>query len=612
MLSSIRHLFIGSPLPTHQLAERRLNKVRALAAFSPDALSSIAYANQEIFLGLVVAGSAGLALSLPIGLTITGLLILVAISYFQTIHGYPSGGGSYIVARENLGLMPGLLAAAALLIDYLLTAAVSLTAGVAAIASAFPMLWPYRVPLALLLLLVITLTNLRGTRETGTLMAIPVYLFLFTYLSMLAYGAIRALNEGPGSLPNVAPPASQALTTFLVLRAFSSGCTALTGIEAISNGIPAFRPPEAKNAGQTLIVMALLMGLLFVGSIGLTQFLAVVAGPDETILSALARRLLGEGPAYLVIQASTLLILVVATNTSFAGFPRLAAILGSDGFLPRQLRGLGDRLVFNNGILLLAIATGILIIVFGGDTHALIPLFAVGVFLAFTLSQSGMVVHWWRERKGNWWLKAGINGVGALVTGTTLMIVGVSKFAQGAWITVLMIPLLVTIFLQIRAHYHEVAEQLSMKLSVPAWQSFAPLRVVVPISGVHRGDIDAVNFARSISKHVTGVYIELEPGDGELIREKWAKWWPDVPLVNVPSPYRSIIEPLLDFLDEMDSQHHDGQLATVVLPEFVPAKWWHGLLHNQTAWLIKTALLYRRRHLGFQRVIIDVPYHLKR
>jgi amino acid transporter len=612
MLSAIKHLLIGSPLPTQQLAERRLNKVRALAAFSPDALSSIAYANQEIFLGLVVAGSAGLALSWPVGLTITGLLILLAISYFQTIHGYPSGGGSYIVARENLGLLPGLLAAAALLIDYVLTAAVSLTAGVAAIASAFPMLWPYRVSLALFLLLVITLINLRGTRETGTLMAIPVYLFLFTYLSMLAYGVIRALGEGPGSLSTVAPPASQALTVFLVLRAFSSGCTALTGIEAISNGVPAFQPPEAKNAGRTLIVMALLMGLLFVGSIGLTQFLAVVAGPDETILSALARRLLGEGPAYLVIQVSTLLILAVAANTSFADFPRVAAILAGDGFLPRQLRGLGDRLVFNNGILLLAIAAGVLIILFGGDTHALIPLFAVGAFLAFTLSQLGMVLHWWRERKRNWWLKAGINGVGALVTGTTLIIVGVSKFAQGAWFTVLLIPLLVAIFLQIRTHYRQVAEQLSLRGLSPSRRSFTPLRVVVPISGVHRGDIDAVDFACSISENVTAVYIELEPGAGTRIREKWVQWWPDVPLVIVPSPYRSTIGPLLDFLDEMDTQQEDGQLAAVVLPEFIPAKWWQNLLHNQTAWLIKSALLYRRRHLGLRRVIIDVPYHLQR
>ncbi len=612
MLSGIKHLLLGSPLPTQQLVRERLNKIRALAAFSPDALSSIAYANQEIYLAMIVAGSAGLSLSLPIGLAITGLLILIALSYFQTVHGYPSGGGSYIVARENLGILPGLVAAAALLIDYLLTAAVSLTAGVAAIASAFPVLWPHRVILSLFLLFVITMINLRGLRETGTLMAIPVYLFLFTYLPMLAYGVVRALTDGPGALATTAPPATQPLTIFLVLRAFSAGCTALTGIEAISNGVPAFQPPEAKNAGRTLMVMTLLMGLLFLGSIGLTQFLAVIAGPQETILSALARRLLGRGPAYLLIQASTLLILAVAANTSFADFPRVAALLAKDGFLPRQLTSLGDRLVFANGIVLLSIATGAVIVAFGGDTHALIPLFAVGAFLAFTLSQAGMVGHWWRERGRAWGLKATFNGLGAIATGTTLIVIGTSKFVQGAWITVLLIPMLVACFLQIRGHYREVARELSLRGLPPSLQFSPPPRMVIPISGVHRGIVDAIAYARSISRDITAVYVELEPGGGESIREKWGRWWPDIPLVVLPSPYRSIIGPFLDFLDETDRKHNDGQLATVVLPEFVPAKWWHGLLHNQTAWLIKIALLYRRRHLGFQRAIIDVPYHLKR
>jgi amino acid transporter len=612
MRNRLRHLFLGSPLPTHQLVHERLNKIRALAAFSPDALSSIAYANQEIYLGLVIAGSAGLSLALPVGLAITGLLILVALSYFQTIHGYPSGGGSYIVARENLGTLPGLVAAAALLVDYVLTAAVSLTAGMAAIASAFPVLWSHRVPLALLLLLIITLANLRGLRETGSLMAIPVYLFLFTYLPMLAYGVVRAVMGGPGSLITAAPSPAEPLTAFLVLRAFSAGCTALTGIEAISNGVPAFQPPEAKNAGRTLVIMALLMGLLFLGSVGLTQGLAVVVGPQETILSALARRLLGSGPAYLLIQASTMLILAVAANTSFAGFPRLAALLATDGFLPRQLTGLGDRLVFANGILLLAGAAGVLIVAFGGDTHALIPLFAVGAFLAFTLSQAGMVVHWWREGGRGWRLKASFNGLGALATGTTLLIVGVSKFSRGAWITILLIPTLMVGFLRVRAHYRDVAQQLSLRGLPPSLKPFPAPRVVIPISGVHRGIVDAIAYARSISKDVTAVYVELEPGAGERIRGKWEHWWPDVPLVILPSPYRSVIGPLLDFLDEADRQHSDGQLATVVLPEFIPARWWENLLHNQTAWLIKAALLYRRRHLGFQRTIIDVPYHLER
>ncbi len=612
MFNTIKDLIIGSPLPTRQLGEKRLNKIRALAAFSPDALSSIAYANQEIFLGLVVAGSAGLALSWPIGLAITGLLLLVALSYFQTVHGYPTGGGSYIVARQNLGTLPGLIAASALTVDYLLNVAVSVTAGVAAIASAFPVLWSYRVALSLGLLFVITIINLRGLRETGSLMAIPVYLFLFTYIPMLAYGVIRAVIDGPGTLVAVAPPHTAPLTLFLLLHTFSTGCTALTGIEAISNGVPAFQPPEAKNAGRTLIVMAVLMGVLFLGSVGLTQYLAVVAGSQETILSALARRLLGSGPAYLLIQSCTMLILVVAANNSFAGFPRLAAILAGDGFLPRQLTSLGDRLVFTNGILILAVAGGALIFAFNGDTHALIPLFAIGAFLAFTLSQAGMVVHWWRERGKGWWLKSIVNGVGALATTITVVVVVVSKFIEGAWITVFIIPIFVAVFLRIRAHYHEVAHQLSMDGLPPSLKPVPILRIVVPISGVHRGIVDAINFARSISDNVTAVYVELEPGAGERVREKLAEWWPDLTLTVVPSPYRSIIGPLLDFLEETDRLHNDGQLAALVLPEFIPAKWWQTLLHNQTAWLIKAALLYRRRYPGFPRVIIDIPYHLRR
>ena len=610
MFAKIKDLFIGPALPTRTLGHKQLNKIRALAAFSPDALASIAYANQEIYLGLIVAGSLGLTYALPIGLAITGVLIMVAISYYQTIQGYPSGGGSYIVARANLGVLPGLVAAAALMIDYVLNAAVSLTAGVAALASAFPLLWPYRVLLALALLLVITLVNLRGLRESGTFMAVPVYLFLVTYLSMLVYGLVRLLIEGPSPVVISAPPAFEPLTIILVLHAFSTGCTALTGIEAISNGVPAFKPPQSRNAGRTLIVMAVLMGVLFLGSIGLTQLLGVVAGPQETILSALARHLLGSGFLYLVIQFTTLLILAVAANTSFMDFPRVAAILAKDDFLPRQLTGLGDRLVFTNGILLLSFTAGALIIIFNGDTHALIPLFAIGAFLAFTLSQSGMVVHWLRERGRSWLPKAAANAVGALATMTTLVVVIFSKFLEGAWITVILIPLIVLGFRKIFTHYQQVRKQLSLKGLPPSLKPLQPTRVVIPISGVHRGMVDAVNFARSISDNVTAVYVELEAGAGAKARLEWESWWPNVPMVVVPSPYRSIVAPLLQFLDDTDAQHNDGQLATVVLPEFIPGRWWQSLLHNQTAWLLKTALLYRRRQQGLERVIIDVPFHL--
>jgi amino acid transporter len=610
MFNRFKELLIGPPLPTGRMFEERLNKIRALAAFSPDALSSIAYANQEIYLGLLIAGSAGLSMAWPIGLVIIVVLTLAAISYYQTIHAYPSGGGSYIVARSNLGTLPGLVAAGALMIDYILTAAVSLTAGVDAVASAFPMIWPYRVVIAVTLLALITLINMRGMRETGTLMSFPVYLFLFTYLPMLVYGIFVLWRDGPGTLAVSSPAAVQPVTLFLLLHAFATGCTALTGIEAISNGVPAFKSPESNNAGKTLIIMALLMGALFLGSIGLTQSLAVVAGPQETILSALARRILGNNGFYFMVQVSTMLILTVAANTSFADFPRVAALLAKDGFLPRQFTGLGDRLVFVNGILILSSATAALIILFRGDTHLLVPLFAVGAFLAFTLSQIGMVVHWWREKGRHWQLKALANAIGGFATGLTLLVVGITKFLDGAWITILVIPLLVIMFLRIRRHYLHMSQQLTMHGLPPSLRPFDKPRIVVPVSGVHRGIVDAMRYALTISNDVTAVYVELNPGLSQEIAEKWKHFWPDIPLVIVASPYRSVIQPLLDFLDQTDAEHNDGQQATVVLPEFVPAHWWQTILHNQTAWLLKASLLYHRRNLRYQRVIIDVPYYL--
>jgi len=613
MRDRVKHLLLGPPLPTRRFIYEKLGKVRGLAAFSPDALSSIAYANQEIFLGLAVAGSVGLSYSTPVALAITILLSVVALSYFQTVHAYPSGGGSYAVARENLGASLGLVAAAALIIDYMLTAAVSLTAGVAAIASAFPELWPYRVEISLLFLSVITLLNLRGLREMGSSMAVPVYLFLIGYLSMLAYGLGLLIAHGPTSFTAAEPEATQPLTFFLLLHTFSTGCTALTGIEAISNGVPSFKPPEAENAGRTLIIMASLMGTLFLGSVGLTQALAVVPKPQETILSALTRRLLGSSPLYFAVQAITMLILAVAANTSFAGFPRLAAILAADGFMPRQLANLGDRLVYTNGISLLAMGSGALIIAFGGDTHALIPLFAIGAFLAYTLSQLGMVVHWRRERGRGWRLKAALNMAGALATGITLLVLSVTKFIEGAWITILLIPALTLGFQRIHSHYQAVSSQL--RLSKPLPPSAKPpsrLSVVIPVAGVNRVTAYAIAYAKLISKDVTAVYVELEPGAGQRVLDEWRRWWPRIPLVVLQSPYRSVLEPFLRYLDEADRKRGGGQRVAVLLPEWVPAHWWQGFLHNQTARLIKEALLYRRRRHGYQRVIIDVPYHLRR
>lgn len=611
MFQRIRWWLIGSPLPTQQEHLERLDNPRALAIFSPDALSSIAYANQEIYIGLAVAGSAALGYSFRIALVIVGLLVILSLSYYQTIQGYPSGGGSYIVARENLSTFLGLTAGAALLLDYLLVVAVSLSAAVAAIASAFPFLWEYRVLLALFLLGLITVINLRGMREAGNIIAVPVYGFLISYGAMLIFGFIQIMRGEltAGTYANIS--ASEPFTLFLLLHAFSTGCTALTGVEAISNGVPSFRHPEAKNAGKTLVVMAVIMGILFLGSIGLTQFLGVAPTFQETILSALARQIFGDGILHLVIQITTMGILLVAANTSFAGFPRVTSILAKDRFLPRQFMALGDRLVFSNGIIFLTIACGFLIIVFNADTHKLVPLFAVGAFLAFSLSQAGMVFHWWKTREKNWAIKALLNGIGAILTTITLLVVGITKFIDGAWITIILIACLVLVFYKIRNHYEEIAHELTLHRVPPSLKPHNSIRIVVPISGIHSGVIDAIRYAKTISDNIIAVNVEIEPNTGDQLIKKWQGWFPDIPLEIVPSPYRSIIGPFLNFLDEIDAKYHDGQLSTVLITEFIPAKWWQSVLHNQTAWFIRLALLYRRRRLGFQRMIIDVPIHLK-
>ena len=607
----LRTLLLGSPLPTAGLSQEKIGKFKALAAFSPDALSSIAYANQEIFLGLVVAGSAGLGFTFSLGIVITAILAIVALSYLQTIHAYPSGAGSFIVAKENLGEFAGLLAAAALMLDYLLVGAVSLTAGVEALASAFPELFPYRVILAIGILVFITILNMRGLQETGTVMSIPVYFFIGSFLLMIIFGLFRLFTSPSVPFSASLSGPAQPLSLFILLRAFASGSTALTGVEAISNGVPVFKKPESINAGMTLIVMSCLMGLLFLGTLGLTQYFGIVAQGEETILSALSRHLLDNSFWYYLIQFSTLAMLSVAANTAFAGFPRIAAILAEHRYLPSQLKALGDRLVFANGNLLLAGATAFLIIIFGGDSHSLIPLFAIGAFLAFTLSQAGMVRHWLRNRTKGWLTKALINGLGAVTTGSVVVIVGVGKFLQGAWITLIIIPLIILLFLRVRHHYEKISDQLSLRGLPPELKPYPKLRFVMPISGVHRGIFQAVDFARSVSKNIIAVYVEIEPGAGERVRKRWEEWFPDITLKIVPSPYRSIIGPFIEFLDRYDEEVNDGQLAAVILPEFVTEGFWGNILHNQMAWLIKFALLYRRRKKGFQQVIVDVPFHLQ-
>lgn len=607
---SLRRLLIGQPLATAQMKHERLTKVKALAVFSSDALSSVAYATEEIMLVLIAAGSVAVGLAWPIALGIAALLVIVAFSYYQTVHAYPHGGGSYTVAHENLGQVPGLIAAAAILTDYILTVSVSITAGAAAITSAFPSLYPHRTLIALFFVALIMTLNLRGVRESGTIFAVPTYLFLVIMLSMLAAGFVRWISAGvpPAQPPQVEYPATHALTLFLILRAFSSGCAALTGIEAISNGVPVFKPPESANAGKTLIAMATLLVTMFLGITFLTHQFGIV--PDEvtheTLVSQLGRHVLGTGsPLYFALQFATMLILVLAANTSFADFPRLSSILARDRYMPHQFANLGDRLVFSNGIITLALASSALIVIFGGQTTRLIPLYAIGVFLSFTLSQTGMVMHWWRLRTPHWQIKAAINGIGALATGVVLVVIAVTKFALGAWIVLVWIPIFISFFQAVHRHYRRVAEQLSLENR----GSLPPIRrhrVIVPIADVHRGVIAALNYARAISDDVTAVYVEVDPAETEKVKRKWADWGEGIRLITLKSEYRSIIGPLIEYVDKVDEPNRRDQVVTIVLPQFVPARPWHNLLHNQTAILIHLAFVFRR-----DVMVTDVPFHLE-
>jgi amino acid transporter len=617
MISPVRRIFLGQPLPSEAEAHQRLTKVKALAVFSSDALSSVAYAAEEILLVLIVAGTAALQASLPISVAIVLLLVIVATSYYQTIHGYPSGGGAYIVAFDNLGAWPGLTAAAALLIDYVLTVAVSVTAGVAAITSALPDLLPYRVGLCLLVIALIVWANLRGTRESGTLFSVPTYTFIVIFMALISIGLLRLITGTLEPVPvETAGNGAGAITLLLVLRAFASGCTALTGVEAISNGIPAFQKPEADNAGKTLIAMAGLLATMFLGFSVLAHAVGVIPAEEQTVVSQVGRQVFGHGTLYVVLQVATALILILAANTSFADFPRLSAILARDRYLPRQLTNLGDRLVFTNGILALGALAAFLVIFFRGQTHRLIPLYAVGVFLAFTLSQSGMVRHWRKDGGPGWRWKAAVNGIGAAATSVVLLIVVATKFTHGAWIVVLLIPAFVWVFRTIKQHYSAVAEQLTLSGMTPEpWTDMASdtrHKVVVPVSGMHLGTLVALRFARSLSSDVTAVVVDVDPRVTSSVQERWPTWGHDVQLVVLDSPYRSTVMPLLAFLDQIEQQAPERGGAVVVLPEFVPARWWHELLHNHTARLIKRVLIYRRGKIGKDRVIIDVPYHLQR
>ncbi len=604
---NVRRLLIGDPLATSQAHHERLTKAKALAVFASDALSSNAYATEEILLVLVLAGSGALGLSINVAVGIAALLLIVGTSYYQIIRSYPKGGGTYIVSKDNLGTLPSLVAGAALLIDYILTVAVSIAAGVAALFSWLPFLLPYRVPVAIACIAIVTIINLRGVRESASIFAVPTYIFVVSVFGMLALGLWRVAT---GTLVPIEYAAGEIATptqlvgTFLILRAFSAGCTALTGIEAIADGVPAFRKPESVNAGRTLVAMIIILGSMFIGISFVAHQLGVAPVHGETVLSQMARALLGNGWAYVLVQVATAFILLLAANTAFADFPRLSSFIARDGFLPRPLANIGDRLVFSNGIVLLGVLASLLIVAFRGDTHALLPLYAIGVFLCFTLSQSGMVVRWFRQRTPGWHWRALLNGVGAAATLVVLGVIVMTRFTHGGWIVIILLPAIVAVFMKIHGHYVKTAGQLSLE-DYGAPPRIRRHRVVVPIAGVHRGVLQALNYARTLSNDVTAVYVETDPADTQKLREKWVKWGDGMRLEVLQSDYRSIVEPLLSYLDRIDACQKDD-IITVVMPQFLASRWWHNILHNQTALLVRLALLFRRG-----MVVTDVPYQLK-
>jgi amino acid transporter len=615
MIAELKRLFVGRPLATEQLAHERLSKRIALAVFSSDALSSVAYATEAILIALIAAQQAALGYATPIAIGIVLLLITVAFSYRQTIIAYPQGGGTYIVSRENLGTTPALVAASALLIDYVLTVAVSMSAAVAAITSAIALLEPYRVELAVGLISIVTLANLRGIKESGRIFAVPTYLFIISMFTLIGVGLLKVIVNG-GTVPPAPPPHEpylveelQTISFFLLLRAFAAGCTALTGIEAIADGVPAFKKPESRNAAITLVVMAVILCTMFLGTTVLANAFQIMpdGSPEpETANSQLARVIFGSNsPFYYILQIATMLILVLASNTAFADFPRLSYFLASDRFLPRQFAQRGDRLVFSNGVVALGIFSSLLVIAFGAKEQQLLHLYAVGVFLSFTLSQFGMVQRWRRLKVPGWQRNAAINLLGAAVTGTVLVVIATTKFLEGAWAVLLLIPIMVLVFRSIHNHYIAVARQLSLADAAPP-TAVRRHTAVVLISGVHRGVVPAVQYALSIAPdNVTAVYVDMDPEVTAKLKEKWKQWGSGIPLAVLASPYRSLIRPLMAYIDEIDAQYDDDVL-TIILPEFVPSKWWQHLLHNQTALLIKATLLFSKG-----KIVTSVPYHLE-
>jgi len=610
-LSGLKRLLVGKSLPTSAHAGERLSNATALAVLSSDALSSVAYATEEILLILVAAGSAALSYSIPIAATIVLLLTILVLSYSQTIKAYPSSGGAYIVATENLGLLPGLVAGGSLMIDYILTVTVSVSAGTAALTSALPSLKEHNVVLCLFFIFLIMLANLRGVKESGNLFMIPTYAFIVSIFILVAVGMYQQVSGSAPPITAPSLPVKESLTLFFLLRAFSAGCSALTGVEAISNGVSAFKPVEWKNARITLIYMGVILGTMFMGITYLSHLYQIIPAEGETAVSQLGRRILGDGSIlYYFLQTATLLILLLAANTSYADFPRLCSYISRDGFLPRQLSILGDRLVYSNGIIFLSGAAAILVIIFRAEVNAIIPLYAVGVFTSFTLSQTGMVVHWFKLKTPGWQTGAVLNGAGALATLIVLTVIILTKFVAGAWLIVVAIPVVVTVFFSIHRHYQYVAERLSIHDLAPRGYTPRPRTeqvthpAIVIVGHLNRGTVEALDYARSIADEIIAVHVDIGSTDREKLRKRWEELESDIQLEIIDSPFRSLIEPIVNFISNYEQQH-PNVLSTIIIPAFVTRNWWEGILHNQTTLFLKAALRGKR-----SRVVTTVRYYL--
>ncbi|MEZ2657008.1 APC family permease [Aneurinibacillus aneurinilyticus] len=605
MVTKLKRFLIGRPMKSHELANEKLSKLKALAVLSSDALSSVAYGTEQILLVLITMGAVALWYSIPISFAVLGLLAILILSYRQTIYAYPMGGGAYIVAKDNLGTTVGLVAGGSLLVDYILTVAVSTSAATDAITSAFPVLHEHRVIIALLMILTVTILNLRGITESATILMYPVYLFVFAVFLLIIGGIYQWMTGNAHVQPPVYGAAVPGITLFLLLRAFSSGCSALTGVEAVSNAIPNFREPASKNAARTLIMMGFILGAMFIGISLLAYVFGIAPKADETVVSQITATVFGRGIIYYFIQAVTALILFLAANTAFAAFPLLAFMLAKDRFLPNMFMVRGDRLGFSNGIIFLSILSALLIIASQGDTENLIPLYAIGVFIPFTLSQAGMMKRWITKRLAGWLLPFVINTIGMLTTLTICLIFLITKFSQ-VWTIFLFLPVVIFAFKKVNEHYRDLADELRIDVTTEKPEKKGSV-IVIPVAGITQVIRNTISYAQSLSDDIVAVYVGFDDEEIKKMEKKWAEWDPGVRLIVLRSRYRSIVRPLSRFIDTVEWKKAATDHVTVMIPQFITKRWWHNLLHNQTSLLLR-AYLFARQDVK----ISTVPYRLKK